>query len=124
MARREQNKGETIEMLTVETAKTILELRDGDTASIAEIVGAWYQSHGYEWKHLDFDHGYVWTKDGGSTYAITDFDLFEVLDQVRRKLEGVCVLDFSKYDGMVVGLPYNLFFTVRKEEKEGIGDDD
>ena len=120
MAQREQNKKKTIDMLTEEVSKVILELSDGDTTSIAQIVGAWYQNHGYEWKHLDIDHGYAWTKDGGTTYALMDFDQFEVLDHVIKKLEGVCVLDFSRYDGMDIGLPYNLHFTVRKDEKEGV----
>ena len=114
MARREGNRKQILEVLSDEVAKTILELQDGDEMSIAQIVSSWYQSQGYAWKHLDIDHGYVWTKDGGSTYAITDFDQIEVLEIVTKRLEGVCELDFRKYDGMVVGLPYNLFFTVRR----------
>jgi len=52
-------------------------------------------------------------KDGGATFAIEDSDQFDVLDQVTKMLDGQRVLDFSQYDGMIVGLPYNLKFTVR-----------
>ena len=54
------------------------------------------------------------TGDGGSTFVIDADDLFEVWGKVMDRLEGQCKLDYSKYDNMVVGLPYNLEFTVRK----------
>lgn len=113
MARREGNKKQTIEQLSERVASAILELPVGDEASIAQLVGAWYSEQGYEFMHIDVNHGYVWTKDGGATFAIEDSEQFDVLDRVTKKLDGQRVLDFSKYDGIVVGLPYNLHFTVR-----------
>lgn len=113
MAVRENDKKQTIEFLADEVCKSILTLGEGDEASIAQLVGACYRERGYEFKHIDIYHGYVWTKDGGATFAIEDSDQFDVLDLVTEKLSGQRVLDFSKYEGMVVGLPYNLHFTVR-----------
>lgn len=112
MARREGNKKQMIELLAERVTAAILELPLGSEASIAQLVGAWYSGQGYEFKHIDVNHGYVWTKDGGATFAIEDSDQFDVLDQVTKMLDGQRVMDFSKYDGMVVGLPYNLHFTV------------
>lgn len=113
MARREGNKKQTIEQLAERITAAILELLVGNEASIAQFIGAWYSGQGYEFKHINVNHGYVWTKDGGATFAIEDSDQFDVLDQVTKKLDGQRILDFSKYDDMVVGLPYNLHFTVR-----------
>ena len=113
MARREGNKKQTVKQLAERVAAAILDLPVGREASIAQLVGAWYSGQGYECKHIDVNHGYVWTKDGGATFAIEGGDQFDVLDQATKMLDGQRVLDFSKYDGRVVGLPYNLHFTVR-----------
>ena len=43
-----------------------------------------------------------------------DSDLFDILDQMTNMLKDKRKLDFSRYDDMFVGLPYNLDFTVRK----------
>ena len=114
MAHREGNKSQIIKELSKTVAEAITELREGDEASIAQLVGEWYRGQGYEFKHIDIHHGYVWTKDGGATFALEDSDQFDILNQVTIMLEGKRKLDFSKYDGMVVGLPYNLHFTVRE----------
>ena len=114
MARREKNRKQTVNELVEIVARDILELEDGDETSIARLVATWYKSKGYEFKHIDIYHGYVWTKDDGKTFSIEENDLLEVLDLVRKKLEGQCVLDFSRYENMVVGVIYNLHFTVRK----------
>lgn len=116
MARREGNKKQTIKKLSEKIAEAVLELNDGEEASIARLVSRWYQSQGYECKNVDARHGWVWTKDGGATFAIEIDDQFDILEQVTDMLKGKRELDFSKYDGMVVGLPYNLLFTVRKVE--------
>ena len=47
-------------------------MEDGGEATIAELAGTWYESRGYEFRHIDIDHGYVWTKDGGATYSIEE----------------------------------------------------
>ena len=58
------------------------------------------------------------TKDSGKTYVIASSDLFEVLDCIMKKLEGKRVLDFSEYEDMIVGLPFNLNFTIREAEQK------
>ena len=115
MARREGNREQTIEMLSGKAAEFILELNDGAEASISGIVNILYRSQGYECKHIDINHGYSWTRDGGVTFVIDSDDLFDVWGKVMDRLEGKRVLDYSKYDDMVVGLPYNLNFTVRRK---------
>ena len=114
MARREGNKAKTIKMLSEKIAEVILKMNDGDEASIARLVSEWYKSQGYECKYVDSRHGWAWTKDGGVTFALEIDDQFDILEQVTDMLKGKRELDFSAYDGMVVGLPYNLRFKVRK----------
>ena len=114
MAHREENKAQIIKELFRTVVEAIIELKEGDEASIAQLVGEWNRGQGYEFKHIDIHHGYVWTKDGGATFAIEDRDQFDILNQVTDMLKGKRKLDFSKYDGMVVGLPYNLHFIVRE----------
>ena len=85
----------------------------GAKISIHEMVGDIYVHRGDTYMHVNVHKGYVWTKDGGATYAIRDWDQFEVLKEVKEKLKGKVCLDFSEYDGLAGGLPYNLHFTVR-----------
>ena len=73
----------------------------------------YFRALGYESKHLGIDLGYCWTKDGGKTYAIIEMDLFDVQDQVIQNLEGKRTLDYSHYEDMVVGLPFNLRFILK-----------
>lgn len=75
-------------------------MEDGGEATIAELAGTWYESRGYEFRHIDIDHGYVWTKDGGATYSIEEDDLFDVQERVIRRLKGKRILDFSEHDGL------------------------
>lgn len=114
MTQREGNRDQIIEDLVEKVAEYILNMDDGTEASITDIVNKLYISQGYEFKHVDVHHGYVWTIDGGISFSLKEGDLFDVWDKVTDRLEGQCELDFSKYDNMVVGLPYNLDFTVKK----------
>ncbi len=117
MARRECDREQTIEMLSERVTAAILEMELGGEASIAELAGEWYRSRGYEFRHIGLEHGYVWTRDGGATYAFEDIDLFDVLERVTKKLKGRRVLDFSRYRNLAVGLPYNLQFTVKEAKR-------
>lgn len=114
MAQREGDRKQIIKELTEAVTKAVLAMEDGGEATIAELAGAWYESRGYEFRHIDIDHGYVWSKDGGTTYSIEEDDLFDVLDSVAERLKGKCELDFSAHDGLVEGLPYNLTFKIKK----------
>lgn len=113
MARREVNKKAIIKAVSEKVSANILASDIGSETSISYLVSLIYKPQGYEFRHLGIDYGYGWTKDGGRTYAIKDSDLFDVLDQVSQNLSGKRELDFSKYNDMVVGLPYNLQFTIR-----------
>lgn len=90
----------------------------GSKASIARLVQLHYELLGYESRHLGINHGYGWTTDSGKTYGIASGDLFEVLDCIMKKLEGKRVLDFSEYENMIVGLPFNLNFTIREAKQK------
>ena len=39
-----------------------------------------------------------------------EMDLFDVQDQVIQNLEGKSTLNYSHYEDMIVGLPFNLRF--------------
>ena len=90
----------------------------GSKASIARLVQLHYELLGYVSRHLGINYGYGWTKDSGKTYGIASGDLFEVLDCIMKKMEGKRVLDFSEYEDMIVGLPFNLNFTIREAEQK------
>ena len=116
MAQREGDRKKIIKGLIDAVTKAVLAMENGGEATTAELVGTWYISHGYEFRHVDVDHGYVWTKDGGATYSIEKDDLFDVQERVIRRLKGKRILDFSEHDGLVEGLLYNLSFKIRKAE--------
>ena len=112
-AHRENEREKTIEILTENVTAAILLLQDGEVTCISEIVDDWYRSQGYKIKYVDSRHGYCWTKDDGKTFAIENMDLFEVMEQVTKKLSGRRKLEFPDYKGAPVGLPFNINFTVR-----------
>lgn len=87
-------------------------LEEGTEISISRIVRKIYEEQGYEFISRGAGGGYIWTKDGGSTFAIEDFDQFEVLKIVRNRLKGQRYLDFS--NNKYMGLPYHLKFVIRK----------
>ena len=114
MPRREGNRKQIITRIVDDLSQEIMTMEIGSQASIARLVHLHYEPLGYESKHLGINLGYGWTKDSGKTYVIAGSDLFDVLDGVMKKLKGKRVLDFSEYENMIVGLPFNLNFTVRE----------
>ena len=114
MAKREGSRKEIIEKLSAAITEKILQMNIGSSDSIGRLASECYRALGYESKHLGIDLGYCWTKDEGKTYAIKEMDLFDVQDQVIRNLEGKRTLDYSHYEDMVVGLPFNLRFIIRE----------
>ena len=114
MAKREGLRKEIIERLSAAITEKILQMDIGSADSIGHLASEYFRALGYESRHLGIDLGYCWTKDGGKTYAIKEMDLFEVQDLVIRNLEGKRTLDYSHYEDMVVGLPFNLRFIIRE----------
>lgn len=110
MAKREGSREEIVEKLSASITEKILQMDIGSQNSIGHLASEYYRALGYESRHLGSDLGYCWTKDGGKTYAIKEMDLFDVQDQVIQNLEGKRTLDYSHYEDMVVGLPFNLRF--------------
>ena len=113
MPRREDKKQQILNLLTDALCETILNMEIGSKTSIGRLVNQHFESLGYEPRHLGISLGWGWTKDGGKNYVVAGDDLFTVLDLVTEKLEGKRTLDFSEYENTVVGLPYNLDFTIR-----------
>ncbi|MDE6087178.1 MAG: hypothetical protein K2G25_02200 [Oscillospiraceae bacterium] len=114
MAHREGNKRKIIKNLAIQVCNIILLLEEGTEVSISQIVAEIYEKQGYEFICRGAGGGYIWTKDGGTTFAIENDDQFEVLNIVKNRLKGQRVLDFSKYYNKYVGLPYNLSFMIKK----------
>ena len=110
MAKREGSRKEIIERLSAAITEKILQMNIGSSDSIGRLASECYRALGYESKHLGIDLGYCWTKDGGKTYAIKEMDLFDVQDQVIQNLDGKRTLNYSHYEDMIVGLPFNLRF--------------
>lgn len=109
---REKDREEAIQEISESVAGEILSMPIGSEAGISMLVTYFYGKQGYEWKHIDLASGYVLTKDNSETYLIEEDDQFEILDRLDTLLRGKRYLDFSAYDGQIVGLPYNLFFTI------------
>ncbi|MDE5885809.1 MAG: hypothetical protein K2H29_12140 [Oscillospiraceae bacterium] len=114
MARREGNQRKIIKNLAIQVCNIILLLEEGTELSISQIVAEIYKEQGYKLIYCDARGEYIWTKDGGITFAIEDFDQFEILEIVENELKGKRDLDFSKHDDMEEGLPYHLEFVIRK----------
>lgn len=92
----------------------IRKLGDGAETSISILIHQYYTAAGYESMHLGPDTGWVWTNDHGKTYALRDMDKMKVLTLVEKQLRSEFKLDFSRYEGLAVGLPYNIQFVIRK----------
>lgn len=118
MPKREGRKDAIIKQVAVEVADYIRDLPDGAEATIGRILHILLTEKGYESKHLGMSYGYSYTKDDGQTYIIKGFDQVDIQYKVMDLLEGEIELDFSKWENMIVGLPYNLSFVVRKKKTQ------
>ncbi len=113
---REGNKEETVAAISAEVCRRLRTLGIGAEVSISTIVNEIYLEKGYEFKRSDGSHGWVWTRDGCETYSLQDIDQFEILDQVISELSNEFKLDFGKYNGLIVGLPYNIPFVLKAKK--------
>ena len=109
---REKDREEAIREISEAVAGEILSMPIGSEAGISMLVTYLYGQQRYEWKRVNLQLGQVLTKDEGETYLIVEDEQFEILDRVDSLLRGKRYLDFSAYYGQIVGLPYNLFFTI------------
>lgn len=106
--------GSKIAEVTEKVFLWLVEQPIGTEISLREAYEEVYKSDGYEWVQHP-KKGWVSSKDNGLTYLIEDMDLFEILGCVRSKLkERKRILDFSRWNNMCVGVPYNLPFVIRE----------
>ncbi len=92
----------------------IIELPMGAELSIREVFDELYLSQGYRWVCKKAGGGWMCSKDDGATYLLREEDLFQVQEEVEDSLEKAGVmLDYSKWDGMCVGMPYCVSFVRR-----------
>ena len=110
----ERDRKETIEKLTNIVVQKILSIKAGTEISISEIVREFFAEQGYVFMDIGIGEGCGWTHDGGKTFVLTDDDLFEVLSNTEKLIDGKRYMDFSKYENTAVGLPFNIPFIVEE----------
>jgi len=93
----------------------LLGLPFGTEISLKNAVEKAYEDDGCAWVYVD-GKGFVFSADKGETHLIIEDDLFDILPMVEKDLKREDrILDFSKYDDQVVGLPYNIPFVIRQK---------
>ena len=117
MAVREAKRDVILNEISSKLYSVIRAMEDGSKASIGKLVSQLLSSRGYTYQSLDGINGHGWTKDDCKTFILNEMDLFDVLDKTESALYGDVSLDFSNYQDMIVGLPYNMQFTVRQLRK-------
>ena len=114
MAIRETKRDVILDETSSKLYAAIRAMEDGSQASFGKLVSQLLSSRGYKYGQLDALNGHGWTKDDGKTFILNEMDLFDVLDKTESALYGDVALDFSDYQDMIVGLPYNMQFTVHQ----------
>ena len=112
---REGQRKKIIRELAKEVTNRIRKLPYGSRISIAEVVREIYAERGYEYFRLRYPSGevdFLYTRNKGESYAISDFEQFDVLRIVQHKLAEHCYFDFGIPPGKRAGIPYNLPFTI------------
>lgn len=110
---REGKRDDTVATVVTEVCDRIRALSIPAEVATSQIVRAIYLEKGYEYIYADGAHGWVWSRDGGITYAVDGKDEFDIYYLVVKRLQKEFWLDFSKYAGMTLGLPNNIPFLVR-----------
>ena len=114
MANRENKKEIIIEDLADQISGKLLQMKPGSRCSIADLVRDSYIPRGYAFVHIGSEMGYVWTRDGGKTFSITDWEQEEVMVRVAKIIKGKRRMDLSSYRGRIAGTPHNLQFVLRR----------
>ena len=120
MAIRERKRDVVITELVSKLHSAIRCMPEGSKDTIGKLVSRVFAAQGYEYRWLDPRNCHGWTKDDGKTCALSEEDLFDVMDKLDASLDGEIILDYSEYDHLIVGLPFNLSFTVRKADPSRI----
>ncbi len=110
---REGKRDVTVATVVAEVCERIRALSIPAEVTTSQIVREIYMEKGYEYIPVGGGHGWVWSRDGGVTYAVDNKDEFDIFYLVVKQLQKEFWLDFSKYAGMIVGLPNNIPFRVR-----------
>ena len=110
---REGKRDDTVASVVAEVCDRIRALGIPAEVITSQIVREIYTEKGYEYVYAGGGHGWVWSRDGGVTYAVDGKDEFDIHFLVVKKLQKEFWLDFSKYAGMMIGHPNNIPFKVR-----------
>ena len=110
---REGKRDDTVATVVAEVCDRIRALSIPAEVATSQIVREIYLEKGYEYIPVGGEHGWVWSCDGGVTYAVDNKDEFDIFYLVVKRLQKEFWLDFSKYAGMIVELPYSIPFRVR-----------
>ena len=110
---REGKWNDTVGTVVDEVCERIRALNIPAEVTISRLVREIYLEKGYEYVCGDGGHGWIWSRDGGVTYAIDEKDEFGIFYLVVERLKKEFWLDFSESAGMRVGLPHNIPFRVR-----------
>ena len=92
-----ENEEDFDQFIADQVYQKIMLLDEGTETSISDIVRELYKENDYG---VEQDN----------------VDLWAVMDIVEEKLDGKRVLDFSKWNGIMAGLPYNLPFVIRNAD--------
>ena len=114
MPHREGKRKILIRDLASEVADRISRLPFGARISIADVVREIYAERGYEHFRYRYPSGkadYIYTRNKGASYTITDFEQYDVYEIVQSTLSEHCCFDFEIIPGKRAGIPYNLPFT-------------
>ena len=110
---REGKRDDTVASVVAEVCNRIRALDLPAEVATSQIMRDIYLEKGYEYVRGDGSNSWVWSRDGGVTYAVDGKDEFDIHYLVVKKLQREFWLDFSKYAGMVAGLPHNSPFKGR-----------
>ena len=92
----------------------ILKQPIGTEMSIRTILEKIYGYLGYQWIYYDERNDWIYSRKSDNACLIAESDLQKVLEEVKKVINRNKIeLDFSKWENMYVGLPYNLEFFIR-----------
>lgn len=114
MAVREKNRETLLNELVAKLCAAIRCMEDGSQESIGHLVSRYYKGKGYELHWLDSKHDTGWTKGDRETFSVCHDDLFDIQEMVMQALNGEIGLDYSMYEDQIVGLPFSLWFTIKR----------
>jgi hypothetical protein len=106
-----------VSLCAEKVADEIRKMPEGSQSSISILVDRVLENEGYEKVNVGVSAIHAWKKESENAKEfLHEEDYLTVFDEASKLLEGEYILDFSQYENKVVGLPYNLRFTVRKQK--------